>query len=263
MGSLEKVTTGEALVEVGRGRPQAARHRRAGRVRARAEDRRARRQPHLRGGSVRPRRDARRRDPGRGRDAEPAHDQGDPAAHARRRLARRARGARRGVPPDLRVPGAERAARRDEPEARAEPAQRRRRLAAPEELGDHGRPAAVDLGLRRGPSRGGRVHVAVRDARVAARARLPHEPLRRAAGVDRGRRRGVRRVGEAADRARLRDRRDRDQGRLARPAAPPRRAALAAALGARVQVGADDGRDEAAEDPRSESAARARSTRGR
>ena len=100
--------------------------------------------------------------------------------------------------------------------------------------------------------------VAVRDARVAARARLPHEPLRRAARVDRGRRCGMHRVGEAADRARLRNRRDRDQGRLARPAAPPRRVALAPAVGARLQVGADDGRDEAAEDPRSVSAARAR-----
>ena len=49
-------------------------------------------------------------------------------------------------------------------------------------------------------------------------------------------------------RARLRDRRDRDQGRLARPAAAPRRAARAAALGARLQVGADDGADEAAQD---------------
>ena len=57
------------------------------------------------------------------------------------------------------------------------------------------------------------------------------------------------RLGDAPDRARLRDRRDRDQGRLARPAAAPRRAALAAALGARVQVGADDRDDEAARDP--------------
>ena len=45
----------------------------------------------------------------------------------------------------------------------------------------------------------------------------------------------------APHRARLRDRRHRDQGRLARPAAAPRRAARAAALGARLQVGADDG----------------------
>src|SRR5438105_3576983 len=56
------------------------------------------------------------------------------------------------------------------------------------------------------------------------------------------------RVGAPAHGARLRDRRDRDQGRHARAAGDPRRAALAAALGARVQVGADDGADEAAQD---------------
>ena len=37
----------------------------------------------------------------------------------------------------------------------------------------------------------------VRDARVAARARLPDEPVRRAAGDDRGGRRRVPRVGDA------------------------------------------------------------------
>ena len=60
------------------------------------------------------------------------------------------------------------------------------------------------------------------------------------ARVDRGGRRRLRGVGGAARRARLRDRRDRDQGRLVRPAAPPRRAARAAALRARLQVGADE-----------------------
>ena len=40
MGSLDKVTTGRGAAEVGRRRPQAARLRRAGRVRDRAEDRR-------------------------------------------------------------------------------------------------------------------------------------------------------------------------------------------------------------------------------
>src|SRR5204863_502360 len=50
--------------------------------------------------------------------------------------------------------------------------------------------------------------------------------------------------------ARLRDRRDRDQGRLARAAAAPRGAARPAALGARLQVGADDRGDEAAQDRR-------------
>ena len=56
------------------------------------------------------------------------------------------------VPADLGLPGAERAARRHGPEARAEPAQRRRGLAPAEELGDHRRPPARRLGLRdRGP----------------------------------------------------------------------------------------------------------------
>ena len=104
---------------------------------------------------------------------------------------------------------------------------------------------------------------AVGDARVAARARLPHEPARRAARVDRGGGEALRRVGDAARRARLRDRRDRDQGRLARPAAAARRAARAAALGARLQVGADDRADDAARRSRSASGAPARSTRGR
>ena len=48
-------------------------------------------------------------------------------------------------------------------------------------------------------------------------------------------------LGAQAQGARLRDRRDRDQGRLLRPAGRSRRAALAAALGARVQVAAADG----------------------
>ena len=45
---------------------------------------------------------------------------------------------------------------------------------------------------------------------------------------------GRSRVGGAPRRSRLRDRRDRDQGRRPRPAAPPRRSARAAALGARL-----------------------------
>ena len=94
--------------------------------------------------------------------AEPAHDQGDPAAHAGRRPA-----ALIEVRGEVYLPLSgfrelnERLAR-DEPEARAEPAQRRRRLAAPEELGDHRRPAALHLGLRRRLPRGRRVRDAVR-----------------------------------------------------------------------------------------------------
>ena len=103
----------------------------------------------------------------------------------------------------------------------------------------------VHLGLR--ARHGGRALLrrAFRGARVAPRARLPHEPVRGAARDDRGGRARLRASGSAARRARLRDRRDRDQGRLARPAATARRAPRAAALGARVQVGADDRPDEA------------------
>ena len=72
--------------------------------------------------------------------------------------------------------------------------------------------------------RGGRcARHALRDARVAPRARLPDESVCRAARVDRGGREGLRRVGAAPGRSRLRDRRHRGQGRLVRPAAAPRR----------------------------------------
>ena len=93
------------------------------------------------------------------------------------------------------------------------------------------------------------VRDAVRDARMAARARPAHQPIRRATHVDRGGRCRLRRVGKAAAGARLRDRRRRDQGRLPRPAAPARSPAFPAPLGARLQVGAHDGRDAAARDP--------------
>ena len=55
-------------------------------------------------------------------------------------------------------------------------------------------------------------------------------------------------LGAEARGARLRDRRDRDQGRRSRAAAHPRRAPLPAALGAGVQVGADDRDDAPAQD---------------
>ena len=56
-------------------------------------------------------------------------------------------------------------------------------------------------------------------------------------------------MGEPSGGAGLRDRRDRDQGRRPRPAAPPRRAARASPLGPGLQVGAVDRRDDAAQDP--------------
>ena len=85
------------------------------------------------------------------------------------------RSPRRGLSADLGLPRVERAPRRDESEARAEPTQRSGRKPAPEELGDHRRPPALDLGLRSRQPRGRRVRDAARDARVAARARPAHQ----------------------------------------------------------------------------------------
>ena len=248
---------GRGAAQVGRRRAQAARLRRAGRLRDRAEDRRLGRLARLRERRLHPRRHARRRTARRGRHAEPAHGALDPA-HAPRRGACAARGARRDLLPALRLRPRERAGRGRRQEDRAEPAQRGGRLAAPAGLPDHRRAAARDLGVRLGAPRGHPGRDALGDARVAARARLPHEPVRGAAGDDRGGRRGLPRVGGAPDRARLRDRRDRDQGRLTRPAVAARLAARPAALGARVQVGADDGADDARTRSSFASAARVR-----
>ena len=247
MGSLEKVTTDEGAAEVGGGRAQAARLGRAGRLRDRAEDRRLGDLARLRERPARPRLHARRRPARRGGHRQPAHDPVDPA-HAPGRGAAADGGARRGLLPALRLPPLQRGAGRGREGARAESAQRRRGLAAPARLPDHGGASALGLGLRHRLPGGRRAGHALRDARVAARARLPDESVRRAARVDRGGREGLRRVGAAARRARLRDRRDRGQGRLVRPAGAARRPARAAALGARVQVGADDRGDEAAQD---------------
>ena len=211
-------------------------------------------QPHLRGRRLRARRDARRRPAGRGRDAEPAHDQGDLDAHAARRgrdAAAAARGARRGLPAAQRLQRAERAAGRGGQEADAEPAQRRRGLAAARRT-----PRSPPSGRSRSGSTGsGQREGLARDAVTGRRSQWLREhgfrtnPYAERLDTDRGGRRGLPRLGEAPHRARLRDRRDRDQGRLLRPAAPPRRAARAPALGARVQVGADDRADEAEQDP--------------
>ena len=236
---------------MGRGRPQAPRLGRAGGLRDRAEDRRLGDLARVRGGRVRPRRDTWRRLPGRGRDAEPADDPRHPAlAHRlrRRRAAERGRGARRGLHAALGLQRLQRAAPRRRQEAGAEPAQRGRRLVAAEGLVDHRLASLVDLGLRLRLPRRARAGDTLGDAPVAAGARVPHEPVRRAARVDRGRRPRVQRVGAAPRRARLRDRRHRRQGRLVRPAAQAGRTPRAAALGARVQMGADDRRDAAERD---------------
>ena len=252
MGSLEKVTTSEALEKwaadvrkrLGTDEPVA--------YVDRAEDRRLGDLARLRGRRLRPRRDARRRHAGRGRDPEPPDGRSGAPPRPNSRLgesALAARGARRDLLPAVRVRALHGGAGRGRQEAGAESTERGRRLAAPARLEGHGRAPAVALGVRRGRPRGRFPPDAVGASRLAPRARLPHEPERRAARVDRRGRRGVSRVGGAPGGARLRDRRDRDQGRRPRPAAPPWRAARAATLGEGVQVGALDGHHDAAQDP--------------
>ena len=100
-------------------------------VLGRAEARRPRDQPALRGRRASCGRHARRRRHRRGRHRQPAHDQGDPAAPARQRLAARARSARRGVHAARRVRGIQRAGARARRQGAGQSAQRRGRLAAP------------------------------------------------------------------------------------------------------------------------------------
>ncbi len=255
---------------MGRRRAQASRLGRAGCVRGRAEGRRACDQPHLRTGRLRARRDSRRRYPGRRRHDQPANDLHDSAEHDRRGPAGTPRGSRRGLHVTLGLSSVERAACRDEAEGCAEPSQRRGRVSTPEGLHDHGDAAARRLGVRDWCGRGARPRLALRDARLASCARLPDESLRREGRDDRGSRRVVLSLGNSAPRPRLRDRRCRGEGRLDRAAAASRRPARAATVGARVQMGADDGPDEARQnhDPRrsdrcAESMGRARAGRGR
>ena len=190
MGSLEKVTTNEALQKWEDDVRKRLGDRRADRLRRRAEDRRLRDQPHVRERPLRARPDARRRRPGRGRDAEPPHDQDDSPANEGKRRAAGPRGARRGVHAARRLPRRQRGARRRGESNLAEPTERRRRLAPAEGLDDHRGASARDLGVRHRLPRGPRPRDALGDPAVAARARLPHEPVCAAARVDRrGRRR--------------------------------------------------------------------------
>ena len=119
-----------------------------------------------------------------------------------------------------------------------QPAQRRGRLAAPDRPVGHREPAASRSSAT-SPARcegGPKLAYAPRDARVAARARVPREPAHRAARRPRRGARVLHADGGAAPLARLRDRRRGGEGRLARAARRDGLHQPRAALGDRVQV---------------------------
>ena len=188
----------------------------------------------------------------------------DPAPDARRRRAGAGRGARRGLPADLRLPRAERAPRRDGPEARPEPAQRRRRLAAPEGLARSPPPGRS----RSGSTASGAAKGSSSTTHWETLAWLREHGFRTNPFAER-----LESIEEVAEACRAWERRRAEldyeiDGIVIKVDSLAQQAALGAlhsapALGARVQVGADDRADEAARRSRSASAARARSTRGR
>ena len=204
---------------------------------------------------------------GRGRDRQPADDRGDPAPlllGGRRGAAGGRRGARRGLHAlsgfrELN----ERLVGRGEEDG-AEPAQRRGRVGPAEEPAtSHAEHAALDLGLRRGPSRGRPLRAQWEMLEWLRERGFRTNPFaERHESIE-----DVARVCREWEQRRIELDYEidghRDQGRLVRPAAPARRAPRPAALGARVQVGADDGADEARSRSTSASAAPARSTPGR
>ena len=161
-----------------------------------------------------------------------------------RRGAGAGRGARRGLPADRRLQGAQRAARRGRRAGLRQPAQLRRRLDPPARPQPRRRTAALGLVLRdRGDARPRPRHPQ-RGGRVAAGEGLQGQPRHR---TPRGHRVGGQAlplVGGAARRARLRDRRRRGQDRRAGALARARRGRPRAALGDRLEVRADDRDDE-------------------
>ena len=223
----------------------------------RAQGRRPRGRPRLRGRPAGPRRPpAATGAPARTSPPTSARSRNVPRPADRRRPgvpgARAARGARRGLLPGRRL------RRRSTPSlvdgrqgAVRQPAQHRRRLAAPEGPAGHRVPAAAAgrarprraarASSRRPQSRGVR-RAAPRGACRPARSTRCVDDLDGGAGVHRALRR-------APARRRARDRRRRGQGRRRRAAAPARLDLAGAALGDRVQVPARGGHHQAARHP--------------
>ena len=243
MESLDNAFTTDELALVVLPDP-ARRHRGAGPP-VRAQGRRPRDQPALRAGPPGPGADPRRRTYGRGRDAQRQDDRlGAAPAHRHRRVpgARPRRGPRGGLPARRGLRAAQRVdGRRRQADVR-QPAQRRRRLPAPEgpEGDRHARPRD-GLPRHRRP-RGLRADHAERGVRRAGGVG--------AAGLRAGQGGADPRGGRGADRPRGRapphDRRLRDRrpGRQGRRRVAPAAAGLdepGAALGDRVQVPARGG----------------------
>ena len=177
------------------GRAQAPRHRRAGGLRRRAEDRRLGHLPRLRERRLRPRCNTRGRRARRGRDGEPAHDRRRTAARARsRRTRRRHASSRYAARSTSRFPGSPASTRR-----RSRPGRSLRRTRATRPRGRCA--SSTRASPRSGRCRSGSTAQALREGdlpddavgapRLAPRARLSHEPAHRAARVDRGGGRGV------------------------------------------------------------------------
>ena len=215
-------------------------------VRHRAEDRRPGDLARLRGRRARARRHPRRRRDRRGRDPEPAHDQGDPAAH------RRTRRALLEVRGEVYLPLAAFARLNEQRAEAGEPTFANPRNSAAG-LDPPARPAAR---RRRGRCRCG----ATASARVEGIEFATHyeslewlrehgfkvNPRRRAARHRRRGGGGLPGLGGAPRPARLRDRRRGGQGRRPRAAAPARRGGPRAARRDRLEVRADDGHHHAA-----------------
>ena len=233
-------------------RPAGARRGRGAGAAVRAQGRRPGDQPALRGRPAGARPDPRRRPHRRGRHPQRASTIDSVPhrldRHRRAPGAGAGRGPRRGVPAGRRLRAAQRGDGRRRQAGLRQPAQRRRRLAAPEGPAGHRDPRARHGLPRHRRPRGLRAGVAVRGVRRAGR--LGAAGLRARCGWS-PRLREVEAYIEHAGEHRhtivaLRDRRRRGEGRRRLPAAPARLDQPGAALGDRVQVPARGGQRPAA-----------------
>ena len=204
---------------MGRRRAQAARLGRAGRLRDRAEDRRLGDLPRLRERAARPRRDARRRLARRGRDRRTCARSGRSRCAARARRRRCSRCAARSTCRSR--ASAASTSSRSRPGKKPAPNPRNAAAGSLRQLDSRitaARPLAVwvyGTGYREGVAPDTHFETLAWLRERGFRTNPYAERLESIEEVAQA----LRGVGAAARRARLRDRRDRDQGRLVRPAA--------------------------------------------